>query len=471
MLPGLGFLITRRKKIVEKESSSLNSWEQQGGPKELNEKHLLVVGNPVVDYSLVVNFAWMADNGWKVQEGCDRPQTSGQHHKLKLMSKIMGSPKQVAKPGGCGLNSARAAGLFASTLPKGESIQVAFSGCVGEDTGGKLVRESCGRCGVLPWLFTVPGGLPTGSCAIAVDEASRDRTILCDRGAAGELNSGMLSPATPWVKEWMHSSHSVLMATSLLLSTPQRAQVVSRLAEAFSGQGRFVAEAGPLGDSGGGGSGGAKEFVLALGMASALQQPLIRRRARQLLPATSIVVGSIQEVCALAGCCGPLEAGEGGGGGRLGRCRRGIREMLVSMRGGEGGEGGGGLVLATDGAKPLRLFRLRPSPSSSSVGAADTRESLCVGESRRKLRKHLEQLELLEERVFPVRERVPRAADCFHDWRGRQFRGLLCGQVSLPEPLQVGSGARGVGLRRYALRKIGLVCRWYPTEPPSLLGC
>lgn len=235
---------------------------------------LLAVGNAVIDHN-VLSTAW---DGPAVPVG-QFVSAWSEEDRAAAVKAARENPSVESKVGGSALNALR----VAKNVDVNDEIRVSFVGTVGKDSSAKLVYKVCAECGVEPLMSPVPE-LETGQCAIVIDKLTRDRTIMCIRGAAGSLDENKLGEIKmPWQED--PSADTMVFSTAFNYTTPGRRDAVEKV----------------IGD---------RVFVGALSSATLLEnfEP-VRTHIQKLLPKTSLMFTNGEELLAYARAMG-WEGGE-----------------------------------------------------------------------------------------------------------------------------------------------------------------
>lgn len=124
--------------------------------------------------------------------------------------------------GGSALNTLRVAKL------KAPEAEVFMIGRVGVDPHGKLIEQTCLTEGLNCTYLQRDKDTHTGICAILVEENTRDRSIVCLRGAAANLSlQEALSQSS--FQKLLQSHDTIVFATSYNLTTPHRAEFIEHV--------------------------------------------------------------------------------------------------------------------------------------------------------------------------------------------------------------------------------------------------
>jgi len=182
---------------------------------------VLTIGNPVVDYIL---------DSFHIPEWKTTSQNAPSfqfHSKQQLLEKVWNNPQSCKRVGGSALNSARVLGMASFENCLGVSAH--YLGCCGDDDDGRYIAQECAKCNIISFM-QVESGQSTGKCAIVIDAVTRDRSILCNRGAAGFLSVDGIKQMNPGIKEC-----DIIFASAFNLTTESRREVITIIWKLSSG--------------------------------------------------------------------------------------------------------------------------------------------------------------------------------------------------------------------------------------------
>jgi len=137
---------------------------------------ILGMGNPLLDISAEVDSVLLDKYGLK---GNDAILAEQKHQ--PLFSEMTKMPNVQYIAGGATQNSIRVAQWM---LQKADAT--AYMGCIGKDSNGDKLKESCTSDGVKP-LYMVDSSTPTGACAVCV--VGVDRSLVTNLNAANNFKS------------------------------------------------------------------------------------------------------------------------------------------------------------------------------------------------------------------------------------------------------------------------------------------
>jgi len=224
-------------------------------------RRLVVVGNAVIDHS-VISTALPQD----VAEVLGR--SASREEKKKAIEKIKALEGSVSQLGGSALNSARV--VKRETVEN--DVEVAFVGCVGDDSDGNLLLSQCTLEGIVT-EFVQFSSQSTGMCGIVIDAETKERSIWGSRGASADLDPE--KAMTNLKREGWISQNSFAFATAYNLTTQPRWEFVAALAKH------------------------AGVFFFALSKAELVKN--VKSKIEQLLPLTKVLFCDKNELLSFAG--------------------------------------------------------------------------------------------------------------------------------------------------------------------------
>ena len=117
-----------------------------------------------------------------------------------LLEELEALPDCKHLPGGSGLNTARVANWVgkrsrSSTTECGCRAEVAFVGCIGDDSRGRFLERTASDEGVRMVLETTDKA-PTGTCCVCITTHSKERTLVAAPAATLLLSGEFLSGET-----------------------------------------------------------------------------------------------------------------------------------------------------------------------------------------------------------------------------------------------------------------------------------
>eukprot|EP01110_Echinostelium_bisporum_P006636 TRINITY_DN26362_c0_g1_i1.p1 TRINITY_DN26362_c0_g1~~TRINITY_DN26362_c0_g1_i1.p1 ORF type:complete len:355 (+),score=175.91 TRINITY_DN26362_c0_g1_i1:41-1066(+) len=144
---------------------------------------LFVVGNPLLDIATVVDKEYL--DRYEIKAGA--AYLAEEKH-LPIYDEIVKTYKVEYVAGGAAQNSARVAQWL---LGPGRKNFTCYTGCIGNDDNGKVLRTATESSGV-ETHYLVDTAQPTGTCAVLITD--KERCLMTNLGAANHYkNSHMVS--------------------------------------------------------------------------------------------------------------------------------------------------------------------------------------------------------------------------------------------------------------------------------------
>jgi len=142
---------------------------------ESKEIDLMVIGNPLLDISVMCNDNTLLDKyGMKSGEAC-----LASEEQLPIYAEILATEGHETMPGGAGLNSCRGA-IFAMKQAGYETKGVTYFGSIGEDAYGNGLEKTLSDAGIISNLYK-DKDTATGTCAAVV--VGKERSLCANLGA------------------------------------------------------------------------------------------------------------------------------------------------------------------------------------------------------------------------------------------------------------------------------------------------
>ena len=161
-------------------------------------------------------------------------------------------------------------------LSEDSDHKIYFLGAIGEsDQRGRCIRDAAAKSGVEPLFKLMPKDLVpegTGVCAVLVDEKSRDRSLICMRGASVGMSQDRLQEED--VRLALRNV-SCIYLVAFTLTTANRFEVAEQLATLELSKERAI---------------------IALNLSSAAIQQRIAEQIRSILPRVHLVFCNAKEL-------------------------------------------------------------------------------------------------------------------------------------------------------------------------------
>jgi adenosine kinase len=166
---------------------------------EQQNKHVFVIGNPLLDISVEVKDNSILD---KYELGHGLTTLAGEKQ-LPIYDELWGMENKLAIPGGSGLNSARSVNFFLKN--NGLENRVVYYGSIASDDKGKTLENVLKEEGI-SGNFSYCEDAPTGTCAVIVKD--KERTLCANLAAACKYNI-----------DHLHNNMDALRNASIIYST------------------------------------------------------------------------------------------------------------------------------------------------------------------------------------------------------------------------------------------------------------
>ena len=183
------------------------------------DRFVVFQGNLTVDATVEVTEALLTAHGLRIGEEGWRNSVEA---KTRTIDFAVAQKGIDIACGGSALNTLRVAKLLKP------GIDVRMVGRVGKDAHGSLIRETCAREDIKDDYIQVDNEATTGICAILIERQTRDRSIVCMRGAAANLSLREALEQQGF-DTIVGASEALVFATSYNLTTPNRVEFIRYL--------------------------------------------------------------------------------------------------------------------------------------------------------------------------------------------------------------------------------------------------
>ena len=238
-----------------------------GRNKVLSCKHsscrLIAFGNAMIDATVEVDSESELRERFHVATGGETTIFDPEFRRASV-NWVLNQKDVVLGAGGSALNTAQ---CVAALLPPESAY---FLGAVGRDSKAKRIRDACLKSGLIPLLKEmtneeVPFG--TGVCAVLVEKSTKERSLVCFRGASVGMDAEYLD--SPEAAHALRADYCIHYITAFTLSTSNRYEVAETLCTF-----RLAQDV---------------NRIVALNLSSAVIQERVKNQVAKLLPFVDII--------------------------------------------------------------------------------------------------------------------------------------------------------------------------------------